>query len=170
MIKRLVGAVALVVLAVGSASYAQDFKTSAQILSPKVAAHAPQYAIAFGKVLARIDKNGGVTKFNYQSGKLVSEVLPSTIIGTYQYDKAGKFQGVFYNDGRKITLSYNRNGSIAGLTTNFRARVQFKTRSASGTQPTTKQAFFAIQNGLSSLIDAGGNDCISDVPTNVQSS
>jgi YD repeat-containing protein len=118
--------------------------------APDKNANTPHYAIAFGKVMARIDKSG-VTKFNYQKGRLVSEVLPNSVIGTYRYDRAGKFQGIVYNDGKTIMVAYHPNGSIAGLTTNTKARIKFTGKYRPAPNAVPLRGFLAIQNGVSAI-------------------
>lgn len=105
----------------------------------------PKYLFAFGHVLARADKNG-VTKFNYQNGRLASEVLPDGTVGTYRYD-AGRFTGIVYTDGRYITLAYDANRALSGLTTNTGARVKFNVTS----KLTPARSFMTIQDGISAL-------------------
>jgi uncharacterized protein RhaS with RHS repeats len=75
----------------------------------------------------RGDKNG-VTHYGYENGRLVKEIQPNGVVGTYQYD-AKKFTGVVYTDGRYIKASYAPNGALVGLTTDTSARVSsaFKT-------------------------------------------
>lgn len=105
----------------------------------------PKYLVAFGRVLARTDRTG-TTRFNYQSGRLVSEVQPDGTVGTYQYD-TGKFTGVVYTDGRYITLTRSPDGRPTGLVSNTGARVKF----AAGEKPTSRAAFMAIQEGMLAL-------------------
>jgi hypothetical protein len=139
----------------------EKFPTAEEIMrpAPKQNANTPRYAIAFGKVLARIDKSG-ITKFNYQGGRIVSEVLPNSVIGTYQYDRTGRFQGVFYNDGKIIKVTYKADGSISGLITNTKARVTFKGQYKTARNALPLRGFLAIQNAVSGILN---NTCISDV-------
>lgn len=157
LFKRLVGAIFLAAMALPAVAQqvptaTETFPTAAEILhpTPKKDANTPRYAIAFGKVMARIDKTG-VTRFNYQKGRLVSEVLPNSVVGTYQYDRTGKFQGISYNDGRTIKLAFNPNGSIAGLNTNSKARVKFKGKYRPAPETQQLGGFLEIQNGVSTI-------------------
>src|SRR4051794_39766381 len=117
LFKRMAGAILLAAMALPVAG--QQFPSASEIMRPALTknTNTPRFAMAFGKVMARIDKSG-VTKFNYQKGRLVSEVLPNSVIGTYQYDRTGKFQGIAYNDGKTVMVAYNADGSIFGLTSN----------------------------------------------------
>lgn len=150
LLKRLAGASLL--LALAFPVLGQQFPTASEIMQPvpKKNLNTPRYAIAFGKVMARIDKSGA-TKFNYQKGRLVSEVLPNSVIGTYRYDRTGKFQGINYNDGKIITVAYNANGSIAGLTSNTKARVKFKANYQPAPNAVSLRGFLAIQTGVSTI-------------------
>jgi YD repeat-containing protein len=143
---------AILLMAIGLPVAGQEFPTSSQTMqpAPNKNANTPRYAIAFGKVMARID-NSGITKFNYQKGRLVSEVLPNSVIGTYRYDRAGKFQGIAYNDGKTIMVAYHPNGSIAGLTTNTKARIRFTGKYRPAPNAVPLRGFLAIQNGVSAI-------------------
>lgn len=143
--KMLAGAFVLAALALPVVAQQSSTAREATQAAPKKAVLTPQYVIAYGKVLARFDKNG-ITKFNYENGRLISEVLPNSVIGTYQYD-AGKFTGIAYNDGRYITVSYSANGTISGLTTNANARVKFNVKS----KMTPMRGFLTIQKGISAI-------------------
>lgn len=149
-LKKMAGAILLAAMALPALG--QEFPTASQLLqaAPKKVAIVPRYAVAFGKVLARIDKSG-TTKFNYEKGRLVSEVLPNSVIGTYQYDRAGKFHGIAYNDGKTITVAYNADGSVLGLTTNTKARIKLKGSYKAAPNKLPLQAFLAIQQGVSTI-------------------
>ena len=140
--------VACVLAAIILPASAQQFMTpreASQQATPKKATLKPKYLVVLGKVLARTDENG-TTRFSYQNGRLVSEVLPNGVVGTYQYD-SGKFTGIVYTDGKYITVVYNQNGAVAGLTTNTSARVKFNIKS----KPTGLSGFVAIQSGMAAL-------------------
>jgi hypothetical protein len=144
--KALTGACILAAIVLPVA--AQQLTTSREALqqaTQKKTILKPKYLVVFGKILARTDENG-MTRFSYQNGRLISEVLPNGVVGTYQYD-SGKFTGVVYTDGRYITVAYNSNGALSGLTTNTSARVRFSVKA----KPTHSSGFAAIQRGMSAL-------------------
>jgi YD repeat-containing protein len=150
LLKRIAGTIFLAAMALPVAG--QEFSTASELLqpAPKKAANVPRYAVAFGKVMARIDKSG-TTKFNYEKGRLVSEVLPSSVIGTYQYDRAGRFHGIAYNDGKTITVAYGADGSISGLTSNTKARIKFDGKYKAAPNRLPLRGFLAIQSGVSTI-------------------
>jgi YD repeat-containing protein len=150
LFKRKAWAILLAAMALPVAG--QEFPTATEIMrpAPKKNTNTPRFAMAFGKVMARLDKSG-TTKFNYQKGRLVSEVLPNSVIGTYRYDQAGKFQGIAYNDGKTITLAYNADGTVSGLTSNTKARIKFKGTYKAAPNRLPLRGFLAIQNGVSTI-------------------
>jgi hypothetical protein len=150
LFKRMAGVILLAAMALPVAG--QQFPTASEIMrpAPKKNTNTPRFAMAFGKVMARIDKSG-VTKFNYQKGRLVSEVLPNSVIGTYQYDRTGKFQGIAYNDGKTVMVAYNADGSIFGLTSNTKARIKFKGKYKAAPNRPPLRGFLAIQSGVSTI-------------------
>jgi hypothetical protein len=123
--------------------------------APKKVDLQPQYLVLRGKVLMRGDKNG-VTHYGYENGRLVKEIQPNGVVGTYQYD-AKKFTGVVYTDGRYIKASYAPNGALVGLTTDTSARVKFSVQN----KPTRREQFAAIQNGIAALRNPStSNECV----------
>lgn len=155
--KMLAGACFLAALA--SPVVAQQFTTTRafpQQAAPNKADLKPEYLVVRGRVLMRTDENG-VTRYGYENGRLVKEIQPNDVVGTYQYD-SGKFTGVAYTDGRYIKASYAPNGALVGLTTNTAARVKF---SGGKGKATGLQGFKTIQNGIAALRSpATSNNCI----------
>lgn len=163
MFSRMLGAFLLSSIFIAP-SFSQQFPTSAEIIhpAPKKNNNTPRYALAYGKVLARIDA-GGVTKFNYQNGSLISENLPNGIVGTYLYDRAGKFEGISYSDGKTIRVVYNSNGSIKGLADNSKGKVKFSSKYNLPPKTASFSEFLTIQDGVSALMHPQ-DVCISDEP------
>jgi YD repeat-containing protein len=153
MLKRfkvMTGALVLAAIVLPGAAYqlAAAQEASPQATSSK-AELKPQYLVVRGRVLARTDQTG-TTWFSYQNGRLVSELRPDGVVGTYQYD-SDKFIGVAYTDGKIINITRNADGSISGLSTNSKMRVKFVGK------PSGKKAalagFFTIQDGVSVILN-----------------
>lgn len=85
---------------------AQVFRTAEELIKPIAKARpAAGYVVAYGKVMAKRGASG-VTTFDYADGKLTSEKLPNGVVGTYFYDRSGRFEGISYSDGRQVQLKY----------------------------------------------------------------
>jgi hypothetical protein len=155
-LKGFTGAAFLAVLALPVvAQQSAESSAAQQQTAKKTIPLTPKYLVAYGRVLARTDQHG-VTKFNYQNGRLVSEVQPNGAVGTYQYD-SGKFTGIAYTDGRYITLTRNSDGTPTGLASNTGARVKF----IAEPKPTSRAAFMAIQDGIAALRNpTTSNTCV----------
>jgi hypothetical protein len=145
-LKGFTGAAFLALLALPVvAQQSAESRTGQQQNAKQTISLTPHYLVAFGRPLARTDKYG-ITKFNYQNGRLFSEIQPNGVVGTYQYD-AGKFTGVVYTDGRYIKVETDASGALSGLTTDTGRRVTFSVES----KPTRLSAFLIIQKAITAL-------------------
>jgi hypothetical protein len=155
IVKALTGTCILVAMVLpGAAQQLTVTREAPPQAAPKKADLRPKYLVVRGRVLMRTDKNGA-TRYGYENGRLVKEIQPNDVVGTYQYD-SGKFTGVVYTDGRYIKASYAPNGALVGLTTDTSARVRFSVKN----KPTRVGSFAAIQNGIAALRNPTSNYCV----------
>lgn len=151
---------------IGSAN-SQQFRTSAEIARPvkKKTYDEPKYAIAYFKVVARENK-GGFTKFNYEGNRLVSEISPKGVVGTYAYDRNGRFTSISYSNGENIRAEYDASGKILGLSGTSKIKVKFrglnKKHSLEHGRNKPLAGFLTIQDGISLMGGGGDTECPTD--------
>jgi hypothetical protein len=151
-------------LCIAHTAGAQTFQTVKELVTP-VTRHKPAatYLVAYGKVLAK-KTSAGLTRFNYVDGKVTNEVLPNGTVGTYLYDRTGKFEGIAYNDGRTVRVKYSETGKVIGLQSGGPKDVLIRKEMKAAELDKQKLApFLALQEGLNkldpSLTNAGDPVC-----------
>jgi hypothetical protein len=137
---------------------AQTFHSAQELITPVTQKKpAATYVVAYGKVLAK-KTSAGLTKFNYIDGKVSREILPNGTVGTYLYDRNGRFESIAYNDGRTVHLQHSPTGQVIGLQSSDSKVVRIRKKLTIA--ELDKQAlapFLTLQEGLSKLDPSATN-------------
>lgn len=96
-----------------------------------------------------------LTKYTHANGKIQSEIRPDGTVGTYLYDRNGRFHGITYSDGRAITAIYDEHGNIQSMIENGTGKKVIFAKKAIGRNAHDKEfaTALAIVKGKSVLID-----------------
>jgi len=140
------------------------FPTAAELLTPRALLKGPapaQYIVAFGRVLGKKTAKG-YTRFEYANGQLITERLPSGVVGTYSYSPQGRFDGIQYTDGQRVKAIYDAAGRLTelkgGAYLSRTARIKGKVNAGQAGKEQLA-GFLTLQEGISAM-DYGDRVCI----------
>ena len=146
--------IATVLLAVSQLSAAQNLKSVQDQMNATSKKSRPvaSYLVEYGKILSKQTPEGW-TNFDYTEGNLTREILPGGIIGTYLYETNGRFEGVAYSNGQKVSAVYGKTGNIEFLEDGSPTKVRIKRKMIVFDQGNQTLASFAtIQESLHLLL------------------